>query len=272
MSPPIRHDDSVPSPLAADPARLRPGRLAPLVLILLAAGVTMAMGWHRELSLETLIRHRAAIEALVASHRLIALAAFIGLYIVAVALSVPGAAVLTVAGGFIFGTVTGGMASIVGGTTGATLIFLAARSALGEWLAARAGSVAGRLAKNFRRDAFNYLLFLRFVPLFPFWLVNIVPALCGIGLAPYIAATLIGIVPATFAFALFGAGLDSALDAQQSAYQACLASGQAACRLDFDLAAAATPRLVAALVVLGVLALVPLAVRWVRGARAADPK
>lgn len=271
MSIPIPNHDSGPSSLAAG-SRFRPFRLTPLVLIVLAAGLIMAMGWHREVSLETLIRHRAAIEALVASHRLLALAAFIGLYIAAVALSLPGAAVLTISGGFIFGTVVGAMAAIVGATVGATLIFLAARSAMGEWLAARAGSVAARLAKNFRRDAFNYLLFLRFVPLFPFWLVNIVPALCGIGLAPYVAATLIGIVPATFAFALFGAGLDSALAAQQSAYQACLASGQAACRLDFDLTAAATPRLVAALAVLGILALVPLAVRWFRGAPAADAK
>jgi uncharacterized membrane protein YdjX (TVP38/TMEM64 family) len=242
--------------------------MTPLAVIPVVAAITLAMGWHQALSAETLIRHRAAIEELVASHRLVALAAFVGLYVAVVTLSLPGAAILTIAGGFIFGTVEGALAAIVGATSGATLIFLAARSAVGEWLLARAGSTAGRLATSFREDAFSYLLFLRFVPLFPFWLVNIVPALCGIRLAPYLAATAIGIVPATVAFALFGAGLDSALAAQQSAYRACVASGQAACRLDFDLMAAATPRLIAALVLLAVIALVPIVVRrW----RAAPP-
>jgi uncharacterized membrane protein YdjX (TVP38/TMEM64 family) len=130
--------------------------------------------------------------------------------------------------------------------------------------------VGQKLARGFREDAFSYLLFLRLVPLFPFWLVNIVPALCGVGVVPFVAATALGIVPATFAFALFGAGLDSAIAAQESSYQACLASRDAPCRLDFDLAATATPQLIAALVVLGVIALVPLAVKRFRAARARD--
>jgi uncharacterized membrane protein YdjX (TVP38/TMEM64 family) len=232
--------------------------------------IVIATGWQRELSLETLIRHRTAIDAFVAEHRIVALTAFISVYIAAVALSVPGAVILTVSGGIIFGTVVAGLAAIAGATIGATVIFLVARSALGEWLIARAGPIAAKLAKGFREDAFSYLLFLRLVPLFPFWLVNIVPALCNVGLVPFVAATAVGIVPATFAFALFGAGLDSAIDAQTSTYEACLASGDAACRLDFDLGTAATPQLIAALVALGVIALAPLAVKRFKASRGRD--
>ena len=269
MSIPAGHDrTTVPGARAA--AGFRLVRLAPLAMILLVTLIVIAMGWHRELSLETLVRHRSTIDAFVTEHWIAALAVFVGIYIAAVALSIPGAAVLTVCGGVIFGTVAGGLAAITGATIGATAIFLIARGALGEWLIARAGPVAEKLAKGFREDAFSYLLFLRLVPLFPFWLVNIVPALCGVGLVPFIAATAVGIVPATFAFALFGAGLDSAIAAQQSVYQACLAAGHTACRLDFDLGAALTPQLIAALIALGVIALVPLAARWFRVSHARD--
>ena len=87
-----------------------------------------------------------------------------------------------------------------------------------------------RLAEGFREDAFSYLLFLRLVPAFPFFLVNLVPALAGVGLAPFVAATALGIIPATFTFAFVGAGLDSVIAAQGAAYNACIAAGHAGCR------------------------------------------
>ena len=74
--------------------------------------------------------------------------------------------------------------------------------------------------EGFRKDAFNYLLFLRLVPLFPFFLVNLAPAIFGVRLAPFVAATAIGIVPATFVYALAGAGLDGAIAPQVEAYRA----------------------------------------------------
>ena len=99
------------------------------------------------------------------------------------------------------------------------------------------------------------------MPIFPFWLVNLVPALCGVGLTPFAAATFIGIMPAAFVFAFVGSGLNSAVVAQTAAYQACLASGASNCRLTFRAEAAFTPELIGALIALGVLALVPVAVR-----------
>ena len=139
-----------------------------------------------------------------------------------------------------------------------------ARTALGSAVARRAGPLVARFADGFRDGAFNYLLFMRLIPVFPFWMVNVVPALCGVRLATYVAATAIGIVPMTLAFAFFGAGLDSVLAVQVAQYRACLAAGGADCRLDFELAMVLTPQLIVGLVALGIAALLPIAVRRLR--------
>jgi uncharacterized membrane protein YdjX (TVP38/TMEM64 family) len=206
----------------------------------------------------------------VAGHRLLAVLAYIALYTVAVALSLPGATFLTVSGGFLFGLALGAGAAVIGATAGATVIFLVARTALGEPLLKRAGPRALKLAENFREDAFSYLLFLRLVPAFPFFLVNLVPAFAGVGLATFVAATAIGIIPGAVAFAFAGTGLDSVIAAQKHAYDACLAAGHAGCHLTFDAAAILTPELLGALVALALLALVPVVVKRLRG-RAGAP-
>jgi len=259
------------------PAARRPtlGRLVPVGMILAVMAFAVVVGWQRPLSLETLVRHRAAIEALIATHEAVAIVAFIVAYAGAVALSFPGAALLTVGGGMIFGTLVGGLASITAATLGATAVFLIAKYAFGcvaggGW-SRRAGPLGEKLAAGFREDAFCYLVFLRLVPLFPFWLVNLVPAPAGVGLVTFVAATAVGIIPATFAFAFFGAGLSSVITAQEGLYQACLAAGRAGCNLDFDIRTAATPELIGGVVILGLVALIPPAVkRWgaMRGAKA----
>ena len=147
------------------------------------------------ISLEALVQHRAAIDGFVMAHQALAVLAYIGLYIVTVALSLPGATFLTVAGGFLFGVGVGAAAAVVGATLGATVIFLIARTALGEPLLKRAGPRAQQLAQGFREDAFSYLLFLRLVPAFPFFLVNLVPAFAGVRLSTFVVATALGIIP-----------------------------------------------------------------------------
>jgi uncharacterized membrane protein YdjX (TVP38/TMEM64 family) len=166
--------------------------------------------------------------------------------------------------GILFGAVLGGAASVVGATIGAICIFLIAKSAVGDYLVRRAGPLAQKLAQGFRADAFSYLLFLRLVPIFPFWIVNLVPALVGVKLATFAAATALGVIPATFVFAFVGQGLDSVIAAQQAAYQSCLAAARPDCRLVFHINTALTPELLAALAALGVLALVPVLVRRLR--------
>jgi uncharacterized membrane protein YdjX (TVP38/TMEM64 family) len=169
-----------------------------------------------------------------------------------IALSVPGGAVLTIAGGFLFGSILGTVLVVIAATLGATLVFLIARSALGDPLRARAGPFLQRMEAGFQENAFNYLLVLRLIPLFPFWIVNLVPAFLGVPLRTYVLGTLIGIVPGSFVFASVGAGLGSVLD-----------SGQ-----EFSPSSVLTPQIVIALVGLAVLALLPVAYRKWRRRRA----
>ena len=254
---------SNPAPPAGKARGLTRKLLFLLAVVLLAAIAYGASG-HGEITLGALVRHREAIGAFVVGHRPIAVLAYIALYIAAVALSVPGAWFLTVCGGFLFGVAVGAAAAVIGATIGATLIFLVARTALGEPLLRRAGPRAVKLAQGFRDDAFSFLLFLRLVPAFPFFLVNLVPAFAGVRLFPFVAATVLGIIPAALVFALAGTGLDSVIAAQEAANRACLAAGGADCRFIFDARDVLTPELIGALAALGLLALLPVLVKRLR--------
>ena len=253
-------------------AQTRPAirRYAPLLVIVALIVLAYVLGLHREISFETLVRNRTAIDRFIAAHALAAVAGYIALYVAVIGLSIPGGAIMTVIGGFLFGPVIGTVAAAIGALAGATLIFLIARSACGEWLTRRAGPFAAKLAEGFRADAFNYLLFLRLVP-FPFWLVNLAPALFGVRLSTFVAATAIGILPATVTFAVFGAGLGSVIAAQEAQYNACLAAGRAGCTVDFDLSHVLTPTLLLALAAFAVLALIPAFARRIFGRKLAAP-
>jgi uncharacterized membrane protein YdjX (TVP38/TMEM64 family) len=251
------------APAVRRAVRLSPARLAPVVVLAGIMILVFAMGWHRHLSLETLVRHRAALGEFVAAHYAIALLAFIGAYVAVVSLSIPGSLILTITAGLLFGAVVGGTAVWIAANIGATIIFLIARSAFSDFVVRRAGPRLGRIVDGFCADAFRYLVLLRLVPLFPFFLVNLAPALVGVRLPVFLAATAIGIVPATFAFALVGAGLDSLIQAPVAKYEACVASGQADCRLEFGFPDLLTPEFVGSLIALTLLALVPVAAQRV---------
>jgi uncharacterized membrane protein YdjX (TVP38/TMEM64 family) len=255
------------APPAPDQPRHLTRRLLPFGVVVVLAGVAYYALGQSGLSLETLVRHRDAIDAFITEHHVLGVLAYIALYITAVAFSVPGAVFLTVSGGFLFGLVVGASAAVVGATIGATLIFLVARSALGKPLLRRAGPRAARLAEGFRNDAFSYLLFLRLVPAFPFFLVNLVPAFAGVRLGPFVAATALGVIPAAVVYAFAGTGLDSVIAAQKKSYGDCLAAGRSDCHLTFDAHDVLTPQLLGTLVALGVLALLPVLVRRWRARR-----
>jgi uncharacterized membrane protein YdjX (TVP38/TMEM64 family) len=243
-------------------------RFLPLIAVAMLAALIFGMGWHRALTLETLVRHRAALQSFIDAHSLLAPASFIAIYIAVVALSIPGATVLSITSGFLFGTLIGGLCAATGATLGSIILFVAARTAFAEILARKASHLLGRFAEGFREDAFNYLLFLRLVPIFPFWLVNLAPALLGVRLSSFVAATAIGVIPGAFAFAFFGSGLDSVLAVQEETFMACVKAGDAGCKLDFDIKAALTPKLFVAFLVLGLMALVPVLVKRLRARRA----
>jgi uncharacterized membrane protein YdjX (TVP38/TMEM64 family) len=186
-------------------------RLLPLGLLVAAWIVFMLAGGHKYLSFATLAENRDWLRGLAARWGLLAALLYIVTYGLLVALSVPGGAVLTMAGGFLFGPWLGTLCAVVGATLGATGIFLAARAGLGG-LPHRAGPFIAKLEAGFRADAFNYLLVLRLVFIVPFWLVNLVPALVGVKLRTYVLATFIGIIPATFVFASLGSGLANVVE------------------------------------------------------------
>jgi uncharacterized membrane protein YdjX (TVP38/TMEM64 family) len=251
----------IPSPAG----RLR--RIAALCALAVLIGCGAYALARGGITLETLVRHRAAIDTFVTGHRIAAVLAYVALYIATVALSIPGAALLTISAGFLFGVAIGAAASVLGATIGATLVFLIARTALGEPLLRRAGRRATELARGFRENAFSYLLFLRLVPVFPFFLINLVPALAGVRLLPFVTATALGVIPAGLVFALAGTGLDSLIAAQQRDYTACLSRGGTDCRLSLNAHDLLTPELIAALIGLALLALLPIGIKQWRARR-----
>lgn len=191
-------------------------RLLPAAVLLAGLGTFLALGGHRYLAFDTLAAHRETLLALVEAQGAVAVLGFILLYAVMVALSVPGALVMTVSAGFLFGTLLGAACSVIGATLGAVAVFLAARTAIGDLLRQRAGPVLRRMRDGFHEDALSYLLVLRLIPLFPFWLVNLVPAFLGVSLKIFVAGTLLGIIPGSLVYASVGNGLGAIFEAGET--------------------------------------------------------
>lgn len=215
--------------------------LAGLAFTAWRLGVGEAMSWSG------LARHQTRLHALVAAHPVLAPLVYAAFYTIWVALSVPEAAVVTVAGGLLFGTILGGTMAVLGATAGAVILFLIARSAFADAMRRRAGALLDRIRPRLHRDGFSYLLALRLVPA-PFWLVNLAAAVSGMRLLPYTAATLIGIIPATFVLAWIGAGVAGVLTAGRTP----------------DIGILFSARVLGPLAALALLALLPVAWRTVR--------
>ncbi len=252
---------SDPAPSAA----LAAWRWLPAVVLVSAMALVFGMGWHRLLSFETIGRNYADLRALIETNLAGALALYVLVYIGVVALSLPGGLIMTLAGGLLFGWQIGAAATVVAATAGATLLFLIAKTSLGETLAARAGPWLARLRDGFQKNALSYMLFLRLVPVFPFFIVNLAPALLGVPLSTYVAGTFFGIIPATVAFSVAGSGLGSVVEAQNAVHAACLERQAREPNLDcvytIDTGKLITGELIAAFVLIGLVALIPVAVK-----------
>lgn len=224
------------------------GRLIPVGLVLILIAAFFIFDADRFLSYEALCRNHEALESFTRQNFGQAAAIYILIYIAVVAASVPGATVLTVGAGFLFGSLVATGLTLIGATVGATLIFLIARTALGDVLRRRGGGRVDMLLSGFRENAFSYLLFLRLVPLFPFFVVNIAPAFAAVPLRIYVVTTLLGILPGTFVYAQVGTGLGSVF-------------GDCG---GFALGDVLTPEILIALVGLGALSLIPVVVKRFR--------
>lgn len=233
---------TTPPPLPSPGSGTRWPRLLVVAAFAGAVVAFFALGANDALTLDAVKANRDALQDHAHEHFAAALAVAFVVYAGTVALSLPGALVLSLAVGFVFGRWVGTALVVVAATVGATLVFLAARYLFADAARRRMGPRGAKIADGFAKNAFSYLLFLRLVPLFPFFLVNLAPAFTPTRVRTFVLATLIGIVPGTFVFVNLGqtlGGIDS---------------------LD-ELLSAET---IVALALLGVLALVPVFVRKFR--------
>lgn len=226
-------------------------RLLPLVVLAAGAAAFFGFGLHDFLSFETLRENRVDLIAWVDAQVFFAAVAFIFLYAAATVFIPPSGTLMTVMGGFVFGAVFGTVYVVVGATLGATALFLAAKLALGDVLRKRAGGGIKRMEAGFRENAMSYMLVLRLVPLFPFWLVNLAPAFLGVNLRTYVTGTFFGIIPGTAVYATFGAGLGSIFDSNE----------------EFTLTGILKPEIIAGMIGLALLAFIPVVYK-----RFKDPK
>ena len=235
-------------------------RLLPAVFLLLGLGLFFWLDGSQWLNFYALVEHHKTLKSFVDHSPLISVMVFFIVYAAAVSFSVPGAAMLTISGGFLFGFLLGGSASVGAATLGALVVFLIARATVTS-LPIKQERLE-KLRSGFEKNAFHYLLFLRLVPVFPFWLVNVAPAFLNVRVAVYLAATILGILPGTFAFALFGSGLENVLARQQALYDACRdGPNPQSCVFEFSLSSFVSTPFLVGLAALGLVCLVPVFIK-----------
>lgn len=229
-------------------------RLWPLAVIAAGAISFFAFGLDSYVTFDTLKEHRGWLLDQVGENRLLTTIAFITVYAAIAGFSLPGATIASITGGFLFGLWFGTAWNVIGATIGATLLFLAARSVFADILHEKAGPWLRKIEAEFNENAFSYLLFLRLVPVFPFFAVNLVPAFLGVRLRTFVVTTFVGIIPGGFVYTSFGAGLGAIFDRGE----------------EFSVSEAVTPEILAGMAGLAVLSLLPAAVKMWR-ARARFP-
>lgn len=234
-------DISVNMPAAeAPPASSSPvGKIIVLVLFAAALFAFFYFDLKQYVSLEALKANRDRLLAFTEAHYTSAVLIYLLIYCLQTAFSLPGATILTLAGGFLFGSVIGTLYVNIAATTGATLAFLAARYLLRDWVERKVGTRLASIQDGFAKNAFSYLLTLRLIPVFPFFLVNLVSGLTRMTAGTFMAATAVGIIPASFVFANAGRQLGSIT----------------------SLSEIASPRVLSSFALLGLLALVPIVYR-----------
>lgn len=227
------------------PASSNIWKIAIAIVIVSAIGAFVYFDLGRFLSLDALKDNRDHLLAFTEANYATAVGLFILTYITVTGLSLPGAVILTLAGGFLFGSVFGTLFVNLGATTGATLAFLAARYLLRDWVEQKFGRWLAPVQQGFTQNAFSYLMTLRLIPLFPFFVVNLVSGLTRMNVGTYVAATALGIIPGSFVYAYAGRQLGTINSLKEIA----------------------SPNVIGAFVLLGLLALVPTAYNKFKGAR-----
>jgi len=224
-----------------------------LIVLVLLVALAVASGATKHISLAELKARREELTLFVQAHWIASLAVYGALYTAVVALSLPLALVMTLAGGFLFGPLPGGLAALTSATVGSTVSFLACRTAFGDVVTRKAGPTIGKLAEGFRKDAFSYLFTLRIIPVAPLLLINVAAGLAEVSTRTFVTASFIGMAPGSFVYAFLGSGLGAVFERGDQP----------------DLHIITEPRILLPLIGLACLALIPTAVRLVRRSRSA---
>jgi uncharacterized membrane protein YdjX (TVP38/TMEM64 family) len=230
-------------------------RLIPVAILVLGLCAAWYFGATQFLSFDTFRNHRADLQHLVIQNPVRSVIGFILLYILVVALSLPAGSMLTIFGGFLFGVTAGTIYVVIGATLGAMIVYLATRYAFYDYMHAKAGNALRKMQEGFAEDALCYLMVLRLVPLFPFWLVNLVPALLGVKLRAFLIGTIIGIIPGTFVYVSIGDGLGALFDQGKMP----------------DFGIIFEPRILTPIIGLAILAMIPVAYKKYRKHKAGNP-
>jgi uncharacterized membrane protein YdjX (TVP38/TMEM64 family) len=228
-------------------------RFGPLGALLILLVVALSTGLAGKLNLETLQAQGAALQAYAAAHPVKCAIFYVALYVATVSISLPGALILSLTGGFLFGPIGGGAAAVTGATGGSTVVYFVCRTAFGNFLRQKPGALLTRIEEGFQNDAFAYLLTLRLIPAFPLLLVNVASGLMNIPVRTYLLASFLGMVPSSFVYAGIGAGLGHIF-----------ASGE-----PVTLHTLFSPRIYLPIVAMGALALLPPLWRYWRHRRVA---
>ena len=207
--------DPTPPTSEDAPQRFNPLRLLPVVLIAAAVAAVFIFGLNDYISFQALRDNKVALIDWVNRWGFLAYFAFILIYAGVVTVLPPSGAILSLTSGFLFGTLWGGGVIVIGATMGATMVFLATRTAFADVLKNRAAGAVEKMRAGFQKNAVNYMLFLRLVPAFPFFVVNIVPGLLGVRLRTFVITTFFGIIPGSFVYASLGAGFSSLIDERE---------------------------------------------------------
>ncbi|BCD90311.1 TVP38/TMEM64 family protein [Francisella halioticida] len=226
-------------------------RYIPILLLILGLVIFVSLGGQKYLSLAAVKQHYQDLVNWTHSYFWLSSLVFIIIYIIVVAFSIPGATIMTLLGGFLFGLFPGFIWVILGATIGACLLFLAVKTAFGETLKAKAKGNIEKLRKGFKDNAFSYLLTLRLIPLFPFFAINIACGAIGISLSTFFWATLLGIIPGSLIYTWVGTGLGFVLSQGK----------------DLDMGIIFAPQFILPIIALAILSLVPVIYKKIKGAR-----
>ncbi|MBV16677.1 TVP38/TMEM64 family protein [Thalassospira sp. GB04J01] len=248
MAPDLTDKKSNQSPAPQSGAQPIWRKLWPVAVLLAGLGVAWSAGVLDFLSFDTLRENRDILRDFVTSNPVSSVITFMAIYAVSVALSLPIGSLLTIAGGFMFGVWLGTAYVVIAATLGAVIVYLAARYALYDLMHAKAGNAIRKMEKGFAEDALSYLMVLRLIPIFPFWLVNLVPALLGVKIRSFVLGTIVGIIPGTFVYVSIGDGLGALFDQGKTP----------------DLGVIFEPRILTPIIGLAVLAMLPVAYKKLR--------